>query len=89
MADREAILCGIYLDVKDVFLLLCSTHPRFLFSFFLLKQTRRRRGWQTSWRPSRRTDESSRTGGGITTSPLMWLSPLDSAESRKPPSFGS
>lgn len=27
MAVHEAILCQIYLDVKDVFLLLCWTRP--------------------------------------------------------------
>lgn len=39
MAVLEAILCQIYLDVKDVFLLLCWTHPLWTptFFFFSLK----------------------------------------------------
>lgn len=42
MAVREAILCQIYLDVKDVFLLLCWTHPLCAPTFFFSLKTNTR-----------------------------------------------
>lgn len=53
VAVHKASLCQIYLGMKDVFLLLCQTHPLRTPTVkvgFFLKQTGGRRGWQTSWR---------------------------------------
>lgn len=47
MAAHKAFLCEIYLDMKDVFLLLCQKHPLHTPTIrvgFFLKQTGGREG---------------------------------------------